>query len=657
MELSKLSALITAACIAFPSLAVMKTDIITKTYAADTVTFSQFDTRINGGEPIRGVDISSVIAIEKAGVRFYDENGNEQDIFRTLAEHGVNYIRVRVWNDPYDADGNSYGGGNSDVYTAGLIGKRASQYGMKLLVDIQYSDFWADPEKQTRPKYWQQHDHDTLKGEIYKWTTWVLTSITEAGGDIGMVQVGNETNCFFCGETDMYKICDLFASGNKAVRDFDKNILIAHHFANPSTGYYDWYAKVMDECRLDYDVFATSYYPYWHGTTDNLTKVLKGIGDKYNKYVMVAETAYPYTSEDGDNFGNAVSAGSSGCDFRYDISVDGQAQCLTDVFKAVAATGSHGIGVFYWEPAWLGVPDISWSEQNELWKKYGSGWATDYAGQYDKSADKAGGSSYDNQGLFDFHGKPLPSLDVFKNIYPQSQKQLPAKKTSVPEGAYRIKNAASGLYLTVSEGDASDGANVVQYSADGMADYNVWNISDAGGGYYNISSALGGGNEFMLAVDQGKKDDRANVGIYSGASGNSAQFGFSGAGDGKYIIVTKASGDMSAVEVKDALTSDDANVQQFTLNGNDCQAWILEPAEEFASAGDLDSSGSMDVFDLILLKQAVIDGRYSFAADVNGDDEVNVSDLVAFSKFIHGREKITHREHGTPHNTIFPRKK
>ncbi|MBR6243620.1 MAG: glycosyl hydrolase 53 family protein, partial [Ruminococcus sp.] len=84
MELSKISALITAACIAFPSIAVMKTDIITKTYAADTVTFSQFDTRINGGEPIRGVDISSVIAIEKAGVRFYDENGNEQDIFKTL---------------------------------------------------------------------------------------------------------------------------------------------------------------------------------------------------------------------------------------------------------------------------------------------------------------------------------------------------------------------------------------------------------------------------------------------------------------------------------------------------------------------------------------------------------------------------------------------
>ena len=216
----------------------------------DTVYFSQFDTNVNGGEPIRGVDISSILAVENAGVTFCNEYGRKQDIFRTLSEHGVNYIRVRVWNEPYDSRGNSYGGGNCDLYTAAEIGRRAAKYGMKLLVDIQYSDFWADPEKQTRPKYWIQHDHETLKGEIYKYTAWVLETISEAGGNIGMVQVGNETNCFFCGETDMYKICDLFASGDQAIRDFDRSVLIAHHFANPSTRSYAWYAQVMDECKI-----------------------------------------------------------------------------------------------------------------------------------------------------------------------------------------------------------------------------------------------------------------------------------------------------------------------------------------------------------------------------------------------------------------------
>ena len=359
MKITKMLAAALAAAvlsISVPMGSCRNLDVQTKAYAADAeVVFSNFDMSVNDGEPIRGVDVSSILAIEKAGVTFYNAYNREQDIFRTLSEYGVNYIRVRVWNEPYDQNGNSYGGGNCDLYTAAEIGKRAARYGMKLLVDIQYSDFWADPEKQTRPKYWQQHDHETLKGEIYKYTTWVLETISDAGGQIGMVQVGNETNCFFCGERDMYRICDLFASGNRAVRDFDPSILIAHHFANPSTGYYAWYAQVMQECGLDYDVFATSYYPYWHGTTENLTAVLKEIADKYNKYVMIAETAYPYTNEDGDTFGNAVSEGSDQTVFRYEISVQGQANCLTDVFRAVADVGAKGIGVFYWEPAWLGV--------------------------------------------------------------------------------------------------------------------------------------------------------------------------------------------------------------------------------------------------------------------------------------------------------------
>lgn len=425
MKLRKLTAAIVSAALFMSSTAYnrpFKTHPQNTTYATDqSVDFGSFDMSVNGGEPIKGVDISSILAIEKAGVEFYNEYGRKQDIFKTLSEYGVNYIRVRVWNEPYDKNGNSYGGGNCDLYTAAEIGKRAAEYDMKLLLDIQYSDFWADPEKQTRPKYWQQHDHETLKGEIYKYTSWVLETISESGGEIGMVQVGNETNCFFCGERDMYKICDLFSSGNKAVRDFDRSILIAHHFANPSTGYYAWYAQVMNECVLDYDVFATSYYPYWHGTTENLTAVLQEIADKYNKYVMVAETAYPYTNQDGDTFGNAVSAGSDNSVFRYDISIDGQTQCLSDVFQAVAKVKNKGIGVFYWEPAWLGVNNISWEQQNELWKKYGSGWATDYAAEYDKSVNGAGGSAYDNQALFDFNGKPLRSLEVFRNIYPQKK--------------------------------------------------------------------------------------------------------------------------------------------------------------------------------------------------------------------------------------------
>lgn len=247
----------------------------------------------------------------------------------------------------------------------------------------------------------------------------------------------------------------MFASGDQAIRDFDRSVLIAHHFANPSTGSYAWYAQVMDECNLDYDVFATSYYPYWHGTTENLTAVLKEIADTYNKYVMVAETAYPYTNEDGDTFGNAVSEDSDSAVFRYDISVEGQAQCLTDVFQAVANVGEKGIGVFYWEPAWLGVNGISWEEQSSLWKKYGSGWATDYAAEYDASVTGAGGSSYDNQALFDFEGNSLKSLQVFRNIYPQNNEILNPKGAVIENGRYRIKNVNSELFISKKTGTLS----------------------------------------------------------------------------------------------------------------------------------------------------------------------------------------------------------
>ncbi|MCI6559821.1 MAG: glycosyl hydrolase 53 family protein [Ruminococcus sp.] len=417
------------------------------------VWYNNLDPTINNGEPIKGVDISSILSLEKAGIRFYNDSGEPQDIFKTLSEKGVNYIRVRIWNQPFTNSGESYGGGNCDVRNAAEIGRRAAQYGMKLLADFQYSDFWADPEKQTVPKAWQGYDFQQKQQAIYDFTKESLKTISDAGADIGMVQVGNETNCFFCGETDMYKICDLFTSGCKAVREFDPEIMIALHFANPSTGYYDWYAKVLNECNVDYDVFATSYYPYWHGTTENLTNTLKSIGETYDKYVMAAETAYPYTNSDGDTFGNAVSESSSGAELRYEISVNGQAQCLSDVFQAIADTGKKGLGVFYWEPAWIGKTGISWEEQSRLWKEYGSGWATEYAAEYDKTASSAGGSSYDNQGLFDFNGFPLESLNVFSHIYPKHE------KTKYPDGRY-IKSLSVMDYSNAERWSVQSGLKV-----------------------------------------------------------------------------------------------------------------------------------------------------------------------------------------------------
>nr|WP_033826974.1 glycosyl hydrolase 53 family protein [Bacillus andreraoultii] len=368
---------------------------------------------------IKGVDVSSIISLEESGVKFYNESGNEQDIFQTLADSGVNYVRVRVWNDPYDSNGNGYGGANNDLQKAMKIGKRATANGMKLLVNFHYSDFWADPAKQQSPKAWKNLSFKEKKEALYNFTKDSLQTMLNAGINIGMVQVGNETNGGVAGETDWTKMSELFNAGSKAVKDVDSNILVALHFTNPeTTGRYASIAKTLEENGVQYDVFASSYYPFWHGTLDNLTQVLKQVADTYGKKVMVAETSYTYTAEDGDGHENTAPK-NVGQVLNYPITVQGQAQSVRDVIEAVVHVGNAGIGVFYWEPAWLPVGPAENLESNKLlWEKYGSGWASSYAAEYDpEDAGKwYGGSAVDNQALFDFTGHPLPSLNVFKYV-------------------------------------------------------------------------------------------------------------------------------------------------------------------------------------------------------------------------------------------------
>ncbi|MBR5059398.1 MAG: glycosyl hydrolase 53 family protein [Clostridia bacterium] len=364
---------------------------------------------------IMGMDASSVISEEKSGVIYRDFDGNPADVFKVLAENGINYIRVRVWNDPYDKNGNGYGGGNCDVKTAAEIGKRAAKYGLKLLVDFHYSDFWADPSKQAAPKAWKNMDADAKADAIYDFTVSALKTVRDAGANIGMVQIGNETNGSMCGETRWAGILKLMISASKAIRKTCPKALIAVHFANPekSDNMKD-YAFRLDYYKLDYDVFGSSYYPYWHGTTDNLTDVLNFISDKYGKKVMVMETSYAFTDKDTDFWGNTI--GTSGFDSKdYPFSVAGQANFVRDLTDTVVNKMSNGIGVCYWEGTWISVGTESLDKNRELWERYGSGWASSYAGEYDpEDAGKwYGGCAVENQAFFDEAGMPLESLKVF----------------------------------------------------------------------------------------------------------------------------------------------------------------------------------------------------------------------------------------------------
>lgn len=366
---------------------------------------------------IFGMDASSVLVEEKSGVKFYNFDGEEQDVFKTLGEAGINYIRLRVWNDPYDSEGHGYGGGNNDLATAIVLGKRATDCGMRVYIDFHYSDFWADPSRQHAPKAWEGMDLEQTEEALYIFTREALTQLLDAGVDVGMVQIGNEINYGMSGVTKREEVNSLLKSGSRAVREvssaYDKDIQIAVHYTNISDK-----AQVLGlvedlvKCDVDFDMIGLSYYPFWNGSFKNMKRVLELIPERFGKKAFLAETSYPYTLEDGDGNDNSV-GNSADLMEGYLATVNGQAQMIHDICKNVNEAG--GAGFFYWEGTWIPVGK-SGDDNSPIWEEYGSGWASSYACDYDpeQAGKYYGGCSWDNQALFDFHGYPLKSLRVFR---------------------------------------------------------------------------------------------------------------------------------------------------------------------------------------------------------------------------------------------------
>ncbi len=457
---------------------------------------------------IRGVDISSVLAEEESGVVYYNGDGHEEDLFELLAEHGVNYIRVRVWNDPYDADGNSYGGGTNDTAHAAEIGRRAANYGMKLCVDFHYSDFWADPKKQMCPKAWEGMEIEEKAAALGSFTKDSLTQIIDAGANVGMVQIGNEINNGIAGEKEWSRKRKLLSAGTAAVRETaaqtGSDILVAVHFTdiNDKSGIMNMAEKLeLEGKEIDYDVFAVSYYPFWHGTMENLTAVLKEIASTYGKKVMVAENSYPYTTGDGDGSGNSI--GESNVLPEYPATVQGQANEIRDVCAAVAAVGEPALGYFYWEPAWIPVgvweegaddADQVYAANQKIWEEHGSGWASSYAGSYDPddAGRYYGGSSWDNQALFDYSGHVLESLNVFKylhcgTIVEKQVESIPDVEVSLSLGAETVMPETVDVIFN----DRSVIPVAVEWDEDAVAQ-----IDTSRSGSYDVTGT------FMIAVTE-----------------------------------------------------------------------------------------------------------------------------------------------------------
>ena len=367
---------------------------------------------------MRGVDISMVHQIEKSGGKFYNAQGQEQDVFQILKDNGVNWIRIRLWNKPtyendvYDKNGQlvakkgaSMGGGANDLAVDLEIARRIKACGLKFLLDFHYSDFWADPGKQYMPQDWKGLDEKQLNAAVQKFTRGCIQAFIDQGTRPDMVQIGNELDSGFMwpvgqlwsddpsvkiggfkGFTTLLKSA---SAGVREVQGSGEKIKIAVHLADGgNNGKYRWIFDEIKKSKLDYDAIGMSYYNYWHGSLESLKANMVDIGKRYGKEMFVAETAYAFTTEDGDDQGNVFMIYSDEA-HGYVPSVQGQATAVRDVIDTVASV-KGGVGVFYWEADSILVPGAHLS-------------ATE-------------GNTWENQAMFDFGGRALPSLAVWNLV-------------------------------------------------------------------------------------------------------------------------------------------------------------------------------------------------------------------------------------------------
>lgn len=559
----------------------------------------------------RGMDASAVLALENSGVKYYNFDGEEQDVFMTLAQAGVNYIRLRVWNDPYDENGNGYGGGNNDVATAIVLGQRATKYGMKVCIDFHYSDFWADPKKQFVPKAWEGMDIEEKSDALYNFTLESLTQLLDAGVNVGMVQIGNEINNGMSGETDVANVRKLLTAGSKAVREAaansGKEILVAVHYTNiDDMKKLDTLLTGLQVKEIDYDIVGLSFYPYWHGTIEDLKNAIIHIRDTYGKKVYVAENAYCYTAEDGDGSANSVE-GTDDLAEGYSASVQGQANEVRDVCAAASEAGAEG--VFYWEGTWIPVGPAD-ADNSDLWEKYGSGWASSYASGYDpKDAGQYyGGCSWDNQAMFDFTGHPLASLNVFK--YLKYGATAPLAVDSIPEVTVacnigtdpELPDTVSVIY-----NDRSEAQVPVIWNTDDVAAIDTKN-----GGNFTVSGTLDDGTEVTAAVTV----DRINyVQNPSFEDADSSMWTVNYSGETNPTDYQVKAADAHSGEVAFHFWSGSADMD-FSIEQSFTD---LEPGtyelSAFSQGGDLSDDASMDLYALIDGKELTAPFKLTTYAD------------------------------------------
>lgn len=364
---------------------------------------------------IKGMDLSELLEVEACGGKFYDQ-GVAGDGMRILADYGMNLVRLRLWNNPYNSRGESYGAGICDLPCVMRLARRAKGLGIDWMLDIHYSDCWADPQKQTLPKAWEGKTAGELEQAVFDYTFSVITILRENALLPSVVSVGNEvTNGLLwpTGRTpDYIHIARLISAGIRGLKKAVRKIPVMIHLDNGSNHelYCNWFDQYFAAGGEDFNYIGLSYYPFWNGSLERLFDNMKGLAKRYHKDMILAEVSTGFTLEDYQDYEKLPEKERKGMAAKaelaekvpYPMTREGQAHFMQDVMELLCRVPENrGKGFVYWGAAWLPVP--------------GSQWATMAAIEYMKEQGP-GGNEWANQALFDYDGNVLPALGVIRDF-------------------------------------------------------------------------------------------------------------------------------------------------------------------------------------------------------------------------------------------------
>ncbi|MCR5491231.1 MAG: arabinogalactan endo-1,4-beta-galactosidase [Bacilli bacterium] len=375
-----------------------------------------------------GVDISVADELQHLNPK-YIYKGKEVEPFDFFGHHSkIAVTRIRLWHNPYDDNGNRFGGGTNDLPAFIRMAKKAQENGMGVMLDFHYSDFYVDPSRQRVPRAWEGlSSYAEVVKAMYEYTLNTLKTIKENGIDLVAIQVGNEiSHGMLWPYGDQEKqfnekdgggfrgLCGLLKAGIKACNEVFPNAKTVIHLEH--SGSFDmqqWYFDNILAEGVEFDVIGESYYPYWHGPFAMFEDCVTRLKKKYGKEIWVVELGYQYEPTKNPNYSEVTDAkegdfiiGNVNGRIPFEQSKQGQADYVGMMLQICKRIG---VGmVFYWEPTWIYVP--------------GNGWADDagqiYCGLTPMPADNA----WVTETFFDRQGEANPVVDVFTQDYVDSIK-------------------------------------------------------------------------------------------------------------------------------------------------------------------------------------------------------------------------------------------